>query len=239
MIDGELILTQEYFSNKIIYNFLSNADGPHEIEIIAITIDSLEGRGFKTLEVDNNYDYLNLIFDNLSENFSAFGGWLSSFQPDRYGPNYYVLPPNSTGLAKWRVNLPENTKVKINAMWSEHANRSSQARYVIKTNLSDSTLIVMNQRIKGGKWNYLTETNTINNSSVEIITSSDGYVIADAIRFYRNYLSSVSSPEKNISEFYLYQDYPNPFNLKTKVAFFLFKKTEVKFLNNKVGQKIY
>lgn len=99
LIDGELVLTQEYFSNKIIFNFLSYADGPHEIEIRAMTIDSLEGRGFKTLEIDNNNDYLNLIFDNLSGDFFAFGGWLSSSQPDRYGPNYYVLPPNSTGLA--------------------------------------------------------------------------------------------------------------------------------------------
>jgi hypothetical protein len=205
-----------------VVDFSSYNDGNLEIEIRAKTIDGYEGRGYQILEVDNNNDYFSFIIDNSDSLFTGFGGWVSTSQPDRYGNDYYVIPPNSNAYGEWTFIPPFSGMVKVYAFWSAHPNRSMNAPYSIFWTGGTPILLLFNQRENGGRWNLLGEFNLIRNESVKVRLSSasDGYCIADAIKFYRN-TTIIECIENFSMDFILYQNFPNPFNSSTNISFSL------------------
>ncbi len=238
-INEQLIQNQSTNFNFFVTDFSSYNDGQIEIKVVAKTVDNLEGAGFQFFEVDNNNDYLEIIIDNSDNNFSGYGGWTSSSQPDRYGNDYYVLPPGSTAYAKWNFFSSFTSTVQLYSMWSAHPNRATNAKYVVKSGQNDSTIIIVNQRKNGGVWNYLGDFILIENQPFQVIiySSTEGYVIADAIRIFRN-TSDVKKENFNLS-FELNQNYPNPFNTSTTLSFYLLKDSYVKLeIYNLFGEKI-
>lgn len=205
-----------------VVDFSGYNDGDLEIEIRAKTIDGYEGRGYQILEVDNNNDYFSFIIDNSDSLFTGFGGWLSTSQPDRYGNDYYVLPPNSNAYGEWTFIPPFSGSVKLYAFWSAHPNRSLNAPYSIFQTGGIPILVWVNQRENGGQWNLLAEFNIAENEPVKVRLSSasDGYCIADAIKFYRN-TTNVEYSNHVPTDFNLYPNYPNPFNSSTRISFSL------------------
>ncbi len=233
-IDDVLLQTVYNEPINFILDFSLFNDGQYEVKVNVKTIDGFEGRGFQIIEVDNNYDYLNSIIDNSDSLFIGYGGWISSSQPDRYGDNYYVLPPNSNAYGEWRFTVDFNGPFKIYAMWSAHPNRSLQAKYEVLLSNNPPVLISVNQRTNGGVWNLLGEFNAYQNQTLQVrlTSSTDGYCIADAIRVYRNTTSVKENLNLN-SDFNLYQNYPNPFNSTTRISFSLSKDgfTTLKIFN--------
>jgi hypothetical protein len=223
-----------------VVNFSNYNDGNLEIEIRAKTIDGYEGRGYQVLEVDNNNDYYSFIIDNSDSLFTGVGGWLSTSQPDRYGKDYYVLPPNSNAYGEWTFVPPFSGIVNIYAYWSAHPNRSRNAKYVISQVDKVPVLVTVNQQTNGGQWNLLCELNSTENIplSVRLSSQSDGYCIADAIKFYRN-TTNVESSYQIPFEFNLYQNYPNPFNSSTNISFSLKENGLVKLkIYNILGEEV-
>jgi len=205
-----------------VVDFSSYKDGNLEIEIRAKTIDGYEGRGYQILEVDNNNDYFSFIIDNSDSLFTGFGGWISTSQPDRYGNDYYVIPPNSNAYGEWTFIPPFSGMVKVYAFWSAHPNRSMNAPYSLFWTGGTPILLLFNQRENGGRWNFLGEFNFVENIPVKVRlnSASDGYCIADAVKFYRNTTNVESSNQVPI-DFNLSQNYPNPFNSSTNISFSL------------------
>lgn len=205
-----------------VVDFSNYNDGNLEIEIRAKTIDNFEGRGYQIIEVDNNNDYFSFVIDNSDSLFTGSGGWLSSSQPDRFGKDYYVIPPNSNAFGEWNFISQVSGSMKLYAFWSAHPNRSLNAVYRVFKNDSLLCLFSVNQRENGGSWNFLGEINFKANDTIKVRlnSSSDGYCIADAIKFYRN-TTKVDYPNQTPEDFVLYQNYPNPFNSLTNIRFSL------------------
>ncbi len=196
------------------------SDGEVAVEISVHTVDGYEGRGYGTIEVDNNGDFTLSIIDNDSSGFMGAGGWVSSSQPDCYGGSYYVLPPGK-GFARWRWTPRRTQTIGVYAMWSAHSNRTRSARYVIHYDSQDSAVVVVNQQINGGVWNWLGNYPVMENSlvRVDLLASSDGYTIADAIRFYWNTTTGIREALISGCGDLFLRNYPNPFNTSTKIKY--------------------
>lgn len=231
-IDGVFLQTIYSSPYEFIIDFSSFTDGQHEVEVRSITIDGYEGRGYHIIEIDNNDDLVSLIIDNSDSLFTGSGGWISTSQPDRYGNDYYVLPPNSNAYGEWSFTSDFSGLIKLFAMWSAHPNRSLNARYIVYLLPSDSMIVSINQRENGGVWNYLGDFSLIENQTIKVklISSTDGYCIADALKFYRN-TTSVENRQISVTDFQLVQNFPNPFNSSTNLQFSL---KESGFINLKI-----
>ncbi|MCX8055998.1 MAG: glycosyl hydrolase [Ignavibacteria bacterium] len=228
-VNGILLQTLNNEPFTFVVNFSQFDDGQYEVEVRAKTIDGYEGRGYQKIEIDNNRDFFEFIIDNTDTLFKGIGGWLSTSQPDRFGNDYYVLPPNSNAYGEWNFYPSFSGVVKIFAYWSAHPNRSTNALYSIWSENNLLATVGVNQRQNGGMWNLLGEFNVTQNQlfKVKLNASTDGYVIADAIRIYRN-TTQVEENIFNIKDFKLMQNYPNPFNSSTRITFSVNKDGVVK-----------
>jgi len=118
------------------------------------------------------------------------GGWTSStYSTDYYGANY--LHDGNTGKGtksvRFTPNLPDAGSYQVFVRWSAATGRASNVPIDIITPGGTVTKTV-DQRTNGGKWISL-GTYTFNagtGGSVLIrTTGTDGFVIADAVRFYK------------------------------------------------------
>ena len=137
---------------------------------------------------------LDLVKDNTDSTgitiTAGTGGWTSStFSTDYYGANY-VHDGNTgkgTKSVRFTPTLPDAGSYQVFVRWSAATGRASNVPIDIITPGGTVTKTV-DQRTNGGKWMSL-GTYTFNagtGASVLIrTTGTDGFVIADAVRFYK------------------------------------------------------
>jgi hypothetical protein len=232
------IQSVKLFLNSVFYNEKLNLpytfdfdpskfpDGNYEIKILVNTTSGINNIKRYYITIDNNNDYFEQVIDNIPGAFFSITGawWVSESQPDYYGTNFYhvIGSGNGSAIANWIFNLPNPGNYEVYAWWSEHSNRASNAPYKISTGTKD-TIIKVNQKTNGGKWNLLGKFNFSNtDANISLSNNADGYVIADAVKIFRNeslvtnnILSNKTLPDK----IDLRQNYPNPFNPVTKIKF--------------------
>jgi beta-xylosidase len=124
------------------------------------------------------------IVDNSNGGFSASSNWSTGTSAaDKYGSNYRFHATEAVSdAANFTANLGAGS-YNIFAWWSQGANRSATAPYV----LPDGTVISKNQQTNGGKWNLL-GSRTLNGSvttKLSCWTTTGFVVIADAIKYER------------------------------------------------------
>nr|WP_305793244.1 Ig-like domain-containing protein [Sedimenticola hydrogenitrophicus] len=88
-------------------------------------------------------------------------------------PNRYV----------WHLNIPVTGQYQVDARWTAHPNRATDATYVIAHDGGDAPVTV-NQRQAGAQWNRLGTYHFTRGGlhSISLTDEADGYVIADGIR---------------------------------------------------------
>ncbi len=133
--------------------------------------------------------HVTLIVDNSHSGFSCSGNWwLGSWSSQRYGSDYRVRSTEAVSdPATWSVSVPSSGNYTVYAWWTDGANRSAQAPYIVYHS-GGSSSIYTNQQYNGGKWNSL-GTYYLNAGSNQVKLScwapSGYYVIADAIKWYK------------------------------------------------------
>jgi hypothetical protein len=127
-----------------------------------------------------------IIVDNSDAGFAASANWSTGTSAaDKFGSDYrfHLTSPGTVDHARWSFSVPSTRAYSVSAWWSQGANRSTAAPYLI-THSSGTTTVNRNQQANGGSWQSL-GTFTLNSSSrVELSCSAaSGFVvIADAIR---------------------------------------------------------
>ena len=126
-----------------------------------------------------------IVYDNADTSFSTVGSWgISTFSPDYYGADY-ALSAAGTGenTATWTINITQAGFYHIDAWWTEHSNRASNAPYSIYNNGILIGTVRVDQRTNGGVFNrlisYGLDAGTL---TVELSNDADGYVVADALQ---------------------------------------------------------
>ncbi|MDF1643897.1 MAG: DUF6531 domain-containing protein [Pseudomonadales bacterium] len=92
-------------------------------------------------------------------------------------------PPNAAlqiDTANWVLNASSIGSYDVYASWTAHPNRATDAQYTINHSGGSDTVTV-NQQQNGGQWNLLGTYTLDNNSTVDLSSVANGYVIADAI----------------------------------------------------------
>jgi thermitase len=131
------------------------------------------------------------VVDNASKNrFRASHNWnLSSWHPQRYGPNYHVSRPGSViDPARFRMAIPHRGNYAVYARWPADSRFNERARFQVRTT-SGWRAQPVDQRRNGGRWVYLGTYNmaAADEWNVRLLrqTAGSGFLIADAVMVVR------------------------------------------------------
>lgn len=147
----------------------------------------LSGRIGYAVEDDGTLGANDTVIDNnASSGVTVTGSWSTGSSGSGFiGSNYFHDGNNNKGKkVKYAPNLSAGT-YNVYARWTSHPNRATNVPYKI-SHANGNTNAVRNQQSGGGSWIVLGtfEFSGGSSGSVEINTSgTNGYVIADAIRF--------------------------------------------------------
>jgi hypothetical protein len=132
---------------------------------------------------------IDLIVDNTDSVFvTVTGAWdTSSFEPARIGINYLHDQNNGKGSksVRYNPNLPLTASYKVYAYWNSSSNRATNVPIDIQHSGGTSTVTV-NQTQNGGQWVDLGTFDFNSGTSGHVTirnTGTNGYIIADAVRF--------------------------------------------------------
>lgn len=129
------------------------------------------------------------IVDNAGSGFSASANWVTGTSgADKYKTNYHYRSTmtGSPDRASFTVGTAHTGDFDIYAWWSvgTAGNRTPEAHYF----LPDGREVIVDQRINGGKWNFLgtVRFNAEGNHTVQLAAGGPaGYaIIADAVMMY-------------------------------------------------------
>jgi hypothetical protein len=128
--------------------------------------------------------------DNSNSGFSVVGTWATSTSAaDKHGTDYrYHSTAAVSEPATWTGNLTATRSYSVQAWWSQGANRSATAPYIVYHS-GGSTTVNKNQQINGGAWRVLGSFNCnsgSNNVKLSCWTTTGYVVIADAVRWVPN-----------------------------------------------------
>ena len=124
------------------------------------------------------------IVDNLDADYHDTAGFfLSSMSPMRYDATYRACLTGQGDHARWDLKLPFKGIWEIYEWHNGNETRSPDAPFTI-THAGGQTIIIVNEQINSGQWNFLGRY-FFNENSGQVSLSADcsgDYVIADAIR---------------------------------------------------------
>jgi hypothetical protein len=137
----------------------------------------------QALRYDFSFKLLDKIVDNSDAGFTASSNWSTGTSAaDKYGSNYRFRSTASVSdAAKWSFSVPVASNYEIYAWWSQGANRSITAPYLLPT----SATVYKNQQAGGGAWQSLGVVNlSAGTKEVQLScwTSNGTIVVGDAIR---------------------------------------------------------
>jgi len=115
------------------------------------------------------------------------GTWnVSTYSPDRIGPNYQHSNKVSGLTATYTPDIPAAGEYLVEAFWNASSDRGSDVPYTINYSGGSHTEY-RDQRTNGNQWNdlgtYAFDAGTGGNVVISSTVSNNTYVIADAIRF--------------------------------------------------------
>lgn len=132
-----------------------------------------------------------IIVDDASGYFEVIGANISasSHSPGYFAEGYHPIPPGGGDVyAAWNFfELQPAVTYQAEARWTADWNRSSSAQYRVRFAAESGEQVVeappMDQTTGGGEWRELVEfTPSDSTATVELLSSPDGYVIADVVR---------------------------------------------------------
>lgn len=147
----------------------------HYYDAYGWTVKNLTSSGATTITVDNS-----------SSNFTASSNWtLATSAGDKYGSDYVFRATAAlSDPAQWSANITTAGNYQISAWWSQGANRSATAPYILPNN----TTVNKNQQSNGGVWNTLGTVSLSAGSAVTKLscwTTTGFVVVADAVRYVK------------------------------------------------------
>ncbi len=129
-----------------------------------------------------------IVIDNFHEDFCTTGGWYFGKAEEVifYRENYrYKEPGDGTARAEWQFQLAESGDHNIYAWWGWHANRASNAPFVIH-HAGETEVVRVNQQAGAGQWNLIGSFHfNAGEALIELANDADGNVIADAVAMAR------------------------------------------------------
>lgn len=122
-----------------------------------------------------------LIKDNTAGTF--VGNWSTGTSAtDKYGADYRYCSTavGGTNTCMWNFSYPANIVVGVTAWWPAGTNRTNSAKFI----MPDGTVVKANQKVNGGKWNFLKSSIAPTAATVKISNDATAgfVVIADGIR---------------------------------------------------------
>ncbi|MBK6264313.1 fibronectin type III domain-containing protein [Marivirga sp. S37H4] len=150
-------------------------------------------------EIPNTPNNTSIVIDNNSGKVTTSGNWATSSSGGnkKHKNNYFHDRNSGKGNKKvvFNTDLPSGS-YEVFAWWFAHSNRASNTPFDIESD-EGTTTVVKNQRNDGGKWVSLGVYDFTNNAKISIRnTNTNGYVVADAIKF-ESVTSSPGAPDNN------------------------------------------
>lgn len=136
-------------------------------------------------------DGTGIIVDDASGYFEIVGANISasSYSPGYFAEGYHPIPPGGGDVyAAWNFfELQPAVTYQVEAHWAADWNRSEAAQYRVIFSTESGEQVAeappVDQTTGGGAWRELVEfTPSDSTATVELGSSEDGYVIADAVR---------------------------------------------------------
>lgn len=130
-----------------------------------------------------------IIKDNTdATGITLSGAWSSSVSVSGFqGTDYVTSPAGSTSTVRYTPTIPASGTYEVFARWTQLANRASAVPYEINS-ASGTVTVAKDQRAQGSQWVslglYPFNAGTTGNVRIHS-TATDGYTIADAVRFTR------------------------------------------------------
>jgi len=137
----------------------------------------------QALRYNFTFNLLDKVIDNSDAGFSASSNWSTGTSAtDKYGTNYRFRSTAAVSdAAKWSFNVPVTGNYEIFAWWSQGANRSTTAPYI----LPNGSVINRNQQLNGGSWQSLGTLNLAAGTrdvQLSCWTSNGTIVVGDAVK---------------------------------------------------------
>lgn len=127
-----------------------------------------------------------VIVDNADAGFAASANWtFGTSATDKYGPSYrFHATAAVADAATFTYTVPQNRNYEVYAWWTQGANRSVTAPYVI-SHASGIATVTRNQQANGGSWQSLGTYYLLsgtNNVKLSCWTTAGFVVVADAVK---------------------------------------------------------
>ncbi|UII27282.1 T9SS type A sorting domain-containing protein [Fulvivirga maritima] len=145
---------------------------------------SLTGGGFEDPGDDEEEDVTEVIVDDKAASFTS--GWVESTSGSESKYKTTYRHDNNTNKGNQSATFQTSLEpgiYEVYGWWWEHSNRSSKTPFVI-SHADGTSTVIKNQRTSGSRWTLL-GTYTFGSSAQVVVSNSntDGYVIADAVKF--------------------------------------------------------
>lgn len=124
--------------------------------------------------------------DDLDAGFTASGNWASKTASDAYNGSYRrrLAASANSDPATWTISVPQAGDYSVYVRYPIIASAAPAATYEV-THASGTASVVVNQQVRGGRWNYIGSfTFAAGNAIVRLSSQAqDGsYISADAVR---------------------------------------------------------
>lgn len=175
--------------------------------------------------------------------------WFETANSGYYGNSKTLLNQIDGGndYIEYNLELTKPGKYLIYGWWVSASNRSTATPFLV-LNGGDTTIVYKDQTAGGSAWQFIDEINYEGIGETKVIIVENGnpdgnYVAADAVRIISYDSTTITGISRNVfaSEgFYLFGNYPNPFNSITNIKFFLQNSSEITLeVSNILGEIIY